>query len=167
MKLEHSEDYFIRILFNKIIIEKVMKTPPVTIYEMDDLSVAEEKFVTNSISHLIVVNREGKLRGLLSPKYVYKTQSPKKRMQGEVLQPRTIVDGDTFYSKDTLNKYSLVNVMFPDPFTLGPKDVFGEAVLIMAKRNISCIPVVDKTKKVLGVLTNQEIVNFITMVLTE
>ena len=167
MSAKHSEDFFIRVLFNKIKIEEVMKTPPVTIYEMEDLSVAEQKFVEHSISHLIVINKEGKLRGLVSPKYLYKTHAPKKCVKGEILQPRTIVDGDSFYHKDALDKYFLVNVMFATPFTLGPEDSFGNAILTMAKRNISCIPIIDKSNTLLGVLTNQEIVNYITNVLTE
>jgi acetoin utilization protein AcuB len=141
-------------------VTEIMKKNVVTIFEYDDMSDAEEKFIHNKISHLIVVDHDNKFLGLVSQKYIYKTQSPRKIIKEEMDYDKNIViDGDTFYEKDTLNKYILRTVMHKAPVVLTPDASIMEALMQIEKKMISCIPIVDKDRKVVGVLTDRDLVS--------
>src|SRR3990167_3906126 len=109
-------------LFERVKISNVM-SKPVTINFKDTLSNAKLKFNNHNISHLIVVDDGGKLEGILSPKYLYKAQSPRKIITKDMGYARDIIsDGDSFYMKETLDSYLLSNIMYKNPYTLGPDD---------------------------------------------
>ena len=115
---------------------------------------------------MLVVDSNNKLVGLISQKYLYKVQSPRKLMNEEqAYVPGVLVDGDSVYNKEVLDGYILRQVMFKKPFTMSPEHTLAEAVLYMSSRNVSCIPVVDADHVVMGVVTNREIVNFIARIL--
>ena len=81
-------------------VSQIMKKNVVTVFEDDDLSEAEEKFVFHKVSHLMVVDHNHKFLGLISPKYIYKTQSPRKIIKEEMDYDKNIlIDGDTFYEE--------------------------------------------------------------------
>ncbi len=150
-------------LFEKIKLKDVMKSPVVTIYEDDELSIAEERFTVHGVSYLPVVSHGNKLVGLLTQKYVYKTQSPRRIISHEEIDfnPNVILDGEAYYSKETLDSYILRNIMKHDPFSLGPDDNLADAISNMNRLVIGCIPIVDEQKKVIGVLTIREIIVFL------
>lgn len=151
----------IRELLKNTKVETLMNPKVVTVYEDQDVSDAHEKFVAYGVTHLIVLNRQDQLVGLLTPKYVYKTQSPRKILNEDMLyQAGILVDGDTFYEREMLDGFILRNMMKKSPFTLRRNSSAAEAVREMALRKLSCIPIVDKEKKVIGILTDWEIINF-------
>jgi len=151
-------------LFKNTKLEEIMRTPVITVREDDEFSDAEKKFISNhTINHLCVVNRENQLVGIISQKYIYKTQSPRKILGHEELDysPDIMIDGDSFYHKDSLDSYILRSIMQKNPFTLKVDDSVADAIVNMNKRNLGCIPLIDDNKKIKGVLTNNEIVLFI------
>lgn len=148
--------------FNATKIKDVMRSPVVTIHEDEDLSVAQIRFLNHHISHLLVLDRQNKLTGIISQKYLYKTQSPRKIMNEETKYVSgVIVDGESFYEKDMLDGYILRSVMNKNPYTMGSEESLGKAILMMEEKNLGCIPIVDANRQVLGVLTTQEIVHYI------
>ncbi len=148
-------------LFDEVPIRKVMKSPAITVFEDDNFSEAQSKFQTHRLSHLLVTNRAGKYVGLISQKYVYKTQSPRKIVyESPSYDPDLLIDGDSFYSKDVLDSYILRNIMYKSAPTLGPDDNLAQATVLMAQKKISCIPILKKNKFISGVITDQEIVTF-------
>ena len=153
----------IKMLFEMTKIQDIMRTPVITVYEDDDFSEAEEKFTHYGINYILVTNRENKLVGVLSQKYIYKTQSPRKILGHEELDydPNIIVDGDSFYDKESLDRYILRNIMSKNPFVLSPEDSITDAVLAMDKKNLGCIPIVDEKNKVKGIVTDREVVRFL------
>ncbi|MBR5250585.1 MAG: IMP dehydrogenase [Clostridia bacterium] len=44
-----------------------------------------------------------------------------------------------------------------DPFSLHPEDMITEALALMARYRISGVPIVDKTNKLVGILTNRDL----------
>lgn len=153
----------IKILFETTQVQEIMKTPVITVYEDDDFSEAEEKFIHYGINYVLVVSRQHKFVGLLSQKYIYKTQSPRKILGHEEIDydPNIIVDGDSFYDKEGLDRYILRNIMSKDPFVMKPEDSVADAVFAMDKKNLGCIPILDQSGKIKGIVTNKEIVSFI------
>lgn len=148
--------------FTQAKVRDVMDTKVVTVREDDDFSVAQRKFVENHITHLVIVNNQYQLVGLISQKYIYKTQSPRKIIGDELEpDPGILLDGDSFYLKETLDSYILRNIMKKNPFVLTPDDSLAEVIINMAKKNLGCIPIVDANRKICGVVTSQEIVQYL------
>jgi len=149
-------------LFKGVKVKDVMKTPVIKIFEDDDFSVAEQKFIENKIFYLPVVTHENKLAGFITHKYLYKTQSPRKiQQEGMDYQPDIIVDGDSFYDKETLNSYILRHIMNKNPLTMSPGESVVEALRIFTRRNIEAIPVIEKDRTVAGIITKREILSLI------
>ena len=152
-------------LLQKIKLKDIMKAPVACVYEDDALSVVEEAFVQNNIYYLPVISHDRKLVGLVSRKYLYKTQSPRQVVDQYDVQvqydPDLIMDGNSFYSKDTLNSFILRNIMQRDPLVLQETDTLRDAVLRMHALNTGCIVVVDQNREVRGIFSSQEIVHFL------
>ncbi len=160
--MDENRDAYIVKLIRSTKIRDVMIRDVVTVFENDDFSEVEEKFLKYSLTHIVVINRQGELTGLISQKYLYKTQSPRKIMSDEIkYNLNVIIDGDSYYSKDMLNGFVLKEMMKKDPFSLHPDDYILTAISNMAERRIGCIPIVDKHKKIKGIITDMDIVKFI------
>ena len=154
------ESYDIRHLFNAIPIKDIMITSVPIVDEEDDLSEVAMIFLTRGVSHVCVVDPEKKLVGLISQKYLYKTRSPQKILPGEQVEfdKNTLIDGDSFYDRKTLDGYILKDIMEKVVSTLKPEDKVSGAILLMARLNIDCIPVTDKDRKVRGILKENHII---------
>ena len=164
MPIFSKED--LKMALKSIKIRDVMKTPVITIYEDDELSIAEEKFTVHGIAYLPVVDHSNQLVGLVSQKYLYKTQSPRRIIGHEEVDynPGVIVDGESYYSKDTLDGYILRNIMRKNPLTLKESDSLLDAIQQMHNRVISCIPVIDNSKKIVGIMTIREVLDYLAFV---
>jgi CBS domain-containing protein len=164
----YSEDYYIRVLFNKMQVREIMETAISTIEQHDDLSSAQAAFISKKIPYIFVVDKEKKLVGLLSQKYLYKAQSPRKMITDDMeLGPDIIMDGNSYYSKETLNSFYLTQVMNKNPLSIKDDAKVAEAITLMADKNIACIPVVDAQNVVCGAITNEVIMHYLSSVLQE
>jgi predicted transcriptional regulator len=157
-----SEEIYIKKLFDDIPVSEIMNTSFAKIKEEGTLSQVQEKFIANRSFYVVVVNEYDQLSGMVSQKYLFKTQSPRKMMNDDVkFQPSVISDGKTFYDKETLDSFRLTSVMNADPTTLTVDKTVSEAISIMSKRHIGCIVIVNKSNIVQGTLAHQEIVNYL------
>lgn len=154
---------FNREILKKTKIKTIMSKHVVTINAEDEFSKVHIKFMSDRVTHLVVVDNEDRVLGLVSQKYLYKTQSPRKIVSEEMeFRPDLLRDGaDAFYTKDMLDSYILSKIMQRDPLTMQPQESVGEAILHMANKKISCIPIVDDDKRIIGVLTHMEIINLL------
>ena len=147
-------------------IEDVMEKPAVSVKENDDFSVVQEKFVAKHLTHVCVVDNNNKLVGIISQKYLYKAQSPRKMAGDEIeYNPDIIIDGDTFYDKQVLDSYILSKIMNHNPYVLKMNQSLEDAMMAMSKKHLGCIAIVDDNGKLRGLLTDQIIVKFIAGVL--
>ena len=155
-------------LLKKIRVKDIMATNVVTVSEEDPLSAAIDKFIVHGISYVCIKDDDGRLVGLVSQKYIYKTKSPFKIVDGQnIYDKNIIIDGDSYFDKDQIDAIPLRTMMKRDPFTLEPDDKVSKAIMNMAVKNIGCIPVVDAFKKPVGIITNQDIVNMVAVLLGE
>ena len=167
MKLSHSEDFYLRILFGKIKVREIMITPPIVIPEQESLSHVYSLFKQHGIGHLIVINEKMELAGVISQKYFYRAQSPKRVVGNKMLTSDTILDGDSYFNKESLDNLYLNNITNKQPLTLGPDDPIAKAVLKMSTQNVAFVPVVDVYNKVVGSISLKEIVDFSAHILKE
>lgn len=143
-------------------IDEVMMKPAISVREDDDFSSVQEKFVKNHLTHVCVTDNHGKFVGLISQKYLYKAQSPRKIIGGDIeYKQDIIVDGDSFYNKEVLDSYILSKIMNRNPFTLKATQTLDEAIKAMSAKHMGCIAIVDGENKLLGVLTDQIIVKYL------
>jgi acetoin utilization protein AcuB len=120
---------------------KIMTARIVTV-EMDDrLEVVKDIFDTMRFHHLLVVDEHKKLSGVLSDRDLLRALSP-------------YVGSATETARDlaTLNK-RVHQIMTRQPITLRQESGIAEAVELLLKNRISCIPIVDDEFKPVGIVS--------------
>ncbi len=148
--------------FNMIKVGDIMLSPAVSVKENDDFSAVQKKFLENHLPYVCVTDDGQKLVGTISQKYLYKAQSPRKIIgDNPDYDPDIIVDGDSFYSKEVLDSYILSQIMNHIPFTMKHDQSLKEAIINMATKHLGCIPIVDESNKLSGVVTEQLIIKYI------
>ena len=156
----------LRFFLDDVKIEEIMSRTFVKVYEDEPVSIVQEKFIQHNASHMVVVDRNQKLTGVISRKYVYKTRSPRKIIGREVsYDPNVLIDGESYYEKETLDGLILKNIMNQTPFTLTPEDTATQALANIAKKQISFIPVIDGNRRVVGTLSDYNVISFIARVI--
>lgn len=155
-----------RAMMENINVSEVMSKSFVVVEQNANVSDVQVKFKDSRASHVLVIDESQRLVGLVSQKYLYKTQSPRKMLSDDMrYSADTIIDGDSFYSKETLDSYILKRIMMKNPFSLNLESNVVDAILNMATRTIGCVPVVDDRRKIKGVITHLEIVEFMGRIL--
>jgi len=127
-----------------------MVTDPYVLNVDDHFSMVEEYFHLYNIRHLPVVDKDGILRGIISQRDLYRVRSP-----------RRTIEGEDVYDKQELNGFILKNVMTKDPFTLHPNDTLDQAIDAMVTQKYGCIPIVNDENKLLGIVTQIDVLRAI------
>ena len=167
MNFKNSDVLFIQKFFGDIKISDVMSKEVISVRQDAEGSEVQEKFIKYKVNHVVVTDGYGKVVGLVSRKYLYKTQSPRKIMQEEIdFEPDLIIDGDNFYSRETLDSIIIHNIMQKNPLTIGPDESFAYIIKVMASRFIACVPVIDKEGRAIGVITDVDAIRFFAKVLS-
>lgn len=149
----------LRDILTRIKVKDVMTTPVVRIHQNDKMSKAEEIFVEKGVYYLPVVDDDRNLVGVITQKYLYKTQSPRKIMEHDTLAGRDlIIDGGSYYDRDTLDSYKTSDMMYKSPLVMEAEDSLADAIVKMTRRNVGCVPIVKGDRKLCGILTNRDIV---------
>jgi acetoin utilization protein AcuB len=117
-------------------------TARIVTVEMDDrLEVVKEIFDTKHFHHLLVIDEHQKLSGVLSDRDLLRALSPYVGSAAETARDLA-----------TLNK-RVHQIMTRHPFTLRPHSGIGEAVNLLLKNRISCVPIVDDDFKPVGIVS--------------
>ena len=129
---------------------EIMTSPVVTLKLEEPFSHVEEKLRIKGIRHLPVVDQANKVIGLITQRDLYRTLSPRKNLEGE-----------TFYDPASLDNFLIKYAMTPNPATLHPEDSVSKAVSLMAVSRYGCIPIVDEEKRILGIVTEIDILKLL------
>ncbi len=105
--------------------------PAVTCTEDENIRAIAERIVTKSVNHIVVIDAAGKLRGIVTSWDV----------------TRAMAEG----------KKALADIETHSVFTAKPDEPLEVASKRMAQHNISALPVVDIEKKVLGIVTSEDV----------
>ncbi|QDE31514.1 CBS domain-containing protein [Shewanella sp. H8] len=124
----------------------IMTTRVVTIDMDDRLTLAKEIFDNVSFHHLLVVNTEDHLKGILSHRDFLRALSPNIGTAAELIR-------DT----ETLQK-RVHQVMTKNPFTIAPHCDINEACKLILDHNIGCLPVLDNNT-IVGIITWKDLLN--------
>jgi CBS-domain-containing membrane protein len=146
----------------------VMDTKVIALSEEDTLTAAQTAFVANKVNHLVVVDHARRIQGILSQKYLYRAHSPRKIISpDQTYNSDMLIDGDCYFSKQSLDSYKLKYVMHKTPFVLKIGDNLATAILYMAKKRLAFIPIVDDIQHVVGTITDQDIIIFISRIIAK
>lgn len=125
-------------------VSKIMTQSVVTV-EMDDpLSVVKEIFDNARFHHLLVVEK-GRLTGVISDRDLFRAISPN---LGTAAETRRDVA--------TLNKRAH-QIMTRKPISLTAEAGVHDAVRVFNRHNVSCIPIVDRDNKPIGIISWRDI----------
>ncbi len=131
---------------HKILLKTIMIKEPYTLNVDDPFSRAWDIFKTYHIRHLPIVDDKGILQGILTERDLYRIQSPRISMDGELL-----------YDNEGLDSHVLKSVMIKEVFTLMPDDTLATAIQAVIRRKYGCIPIVDEHKYLVGIITGETI----------
>jgi CBS domain-containing protein len=103
----------------------------VTCTESEDVSAIAKRIVTKSVNHIVVVDEQGKLSGIVTSWDL----------------TRALAEGKT----------GLTDIVSRRVFTAKPDEPLETASKRMAQHKISALPVIDNSRKVLGIVTSEDI----------
>ena len=146
--------------------ESIMQKKVITVREDESLSMVHRTFIANNLTHVVIVDETDRIAGLISQKYLYKAHSPRKIMAMLEYDSDKLIDGDCYFSKEALDSFRLKGIMKSGPYTVKPNRSVLDVAKVMAKRKLGCIPVVDRNKYVVGVITEHLLVKFFTKIIS-
>ncbi len=123
----------------------VMTTRVVTVEIDDPLDVVKRIFDSVKFHHLLVVDSDQKLCGVISDRDLLRALSP-------------YIGTASENSRDTATlKKRVHQIMTRQPVTLPPQATVADAVRLFLERRVSCIPVVDPRFKAVGIVSWRDV----------
>jgi len=103
----------------------------VTCTEDDEIRAVAEKIISRSVNHIIVVDKEGRISGIVTSWDITKSVAEGKRKVSDIITRKVV--------------------------TTIPDEPLEAASRKMAQHHISALPVIDQHRKVLGIVTSEDI----------
>ncbi len=135
-------------------IDKSMTRIVITIEPEASILDASTKMKKYDIHHLPVVQEDKTLVGIVTDRDV-RTALPSPFLQRE--QSTT--------DSDRIAKLKIKDIMTRDPVTVSPANTLEDALLLMQKVNVGAFPVIDQTKKLIGIITVRDLMRVFIKVL--
>jgi CBS domain-containing protein len=105
--------------------------PAVTCVEHDEIKEVANRIISRSVNHMVVVDEQDKLKGIVTSWDITKA----------------VAEG----------KKNLVDIIVRKVLTTTPDETLETASRKMAQHKISALPVIDHNRKVLGIITSEDI----------
>ena len=129
-------------------IQDIMTTNLVTVAPEDSFGEVKLLFDKNDFHHLLVVNEEKELIGIISLEDLWRT----------AYHVSFVTTGQTF-SKDWYSNYQVKHMMTKKPMTIEPEDTLGLAADIFKANKFRALPVLDG-KELVGIVTPYDLMQY-------
>lgn len=129
-------------------IRNFMVTDVVYIRIDEHFSAVYEKMNLHRIRHLPVLDANKRLAGIITERDLFRLHSPRK------------VEDEWVYDKSELDQFILKHCMTKDPMALTPEHTLFDAVGFFAREKFGCIPITDKDKKLVGIITPFDLLKY-------
>lgn len=126
-------------------VKDIMSTTITTIDKDSSVSKALDIMSINKFHRLPVVDDNGYLIGLLTESIISKNT------------PNDASSLSIFELNYLLNKLKVEDVMLKEVYTIGPDALLEEAAVELRSHEIGCLPVIREDKKLLGIITHNDI----------
>lgn len=123
----------------------------ITLYLDDDLNKAKELFSLHNIHHILILDDDDKLAGIITDRDLFKHLSP------------TVGTNKESYKDVSLSQKKMHQIMAREIVTANEALSINEAVVIFYDEHISCLPVVDENNKPVGIITWRDILKVIAL----
>ena len=132
-------------------VRALMGLNPVVLADTDLVLDAMEKMKTGNLRHIPVVSKkEGVLVGLVTETDIL----------NNVLHGRKMTAEEKYHA--TLDvMLQLKDIMVSEVFTLPPDAPVADAVALFLEKRIRCVPIVDERRKVVGVVTETDLMKLL------
>lgn len=130
-------------------IENLMTRDLLTLDLDGTLYDAKQLIENNNIHHIIIVDDERRIAGLLTDRMLYKHLSP------------SIGTPNETRSDQILLRKPVHSIMNRNVVTANPKLGLNEAAFKFYKHNVSCLPIVDGKQTPIGIVTWRDIMKVI------
>ncbi len=128
-------------------VQELMTREVATLQRGDKLSLADNVMQLGRIRHMVVLDEQGGLAGIVSQRDLFRGALVKAFGYGTVAQ------------KKVMEAILVKEVMTTELLTTTPDALLSEAALSMSEQKIGCLPVVEDGKLV-GILTEGDFVAF-------
>jgi CBS domain-containing protein len=125
----------------------LMTRDVVTLRETDDLALADTVFRLGRIRHLPVADPQGRLLGLITHRDLLRCHA----VRGE------------FFGRATLAR----DMMNTAVVTISAKTPLRDALRLMSRNKFGCLPVVDADNRLVGILTEADLVRLVAEMVDE
>ena len=132
-------------------LEKIMAQRVVTVGMDDNLDVIRKIFEKVRFHHLVVIEEENEVVGVISDRDVLKELSPYLETSSE--QYRDLA---------TLTRKAH-QIMSRQPITASPEDSIEKAAESLLENSISCLPVISEDQVLVGIVTWKDILRNLTI----
>jgi len=126
-------------------IERLMSKELITLSMDAPLSQTKEVFENNNVHHLLILDDENTLAGIITDRDLYKHLSP------------TVGTKDETHRDTALLQKKSHQIMTRNLITAQAKLSINEAVLLFYDNQLSCLPIVDEKNKPVGIITWRDI----------
>jgi acetoin utilization protein AcuB len=140
-------------------VEDVMTEQVVYLEEQDNLAKAMDVMQEGKFRHVLIVDREGRLTGIISDRDILRylpIRSRQSQVQGapsEQFRSRLF----DVAPEDASLGLPVKNIMSREVVHVLPTCSFYDAVKMLHEMKISCLPVVDEEKKLRGIVTATDV----------
>jgi acetoin utilization protein AcuB len=129
----------------------VMTTRLVTVEIDDPLEAVKQIFDSVKFHHLLVVNSDRKLCGVISDRDLLRALSP-------------YIGTASENARDTATlKRRVHQIMTREPVTLPPEGTLADAVKVFLEHRVSCIPVVGPGFRAVGIVSWRDVLKSLTV----
>lgn len=122
-------------------IKNIMSKELITLSMDESLSKAKEIFESNKIHHLLITDDDGLLAGIITDRDLYKHLSP------------TVGTSQETHRDTALLQKKIHQIMARNLITAQAHHTLSQAVLLLYDNHKSCLPVVNKERKPIGIIT--------------
>lgn len=129
-----------------MLIDRCMTRKVITISPDAAILSAREKMLEFKIGALPVVLEDQVLVGIVTDRDLRSALPSGLLPPEEIKRQREALEGNTI--KDIMTK---------DPFTVNPFNTLGDALVLLLKARVSTLPVVDKEKRVVGIISIRDV----------
>jgi len=132
-------------------ISEVMTHHVFFVYEDEMMSKVKDLFRANNIHHLPVLDRQGKIVGIVSSTDMHRREYAFDLYSGEQT---------TAYNNALFDRLVVEKVMSVQPVTLYPDDSIVKAVRIFQENLFHALPIVDRKGILVGILSTYDLLNY-------
>jgi CBS domain-containing protein len=130
-----------------VLSKNVMHTRPFTALADDLVLDIAARMAENGIRHMPIVDRAGRLIGMVSDRDVREAIGSPMRLAADGAMP------------EALTALAAANVMSADPVSVTSDVPLGDVAHLFANRGIGAVPVVDDEQRVLGIVSYMDVLS--------